>query len=360
MGIDLVKILSSRNENVIVTSRNYHQSENKNVRFVQCNAHIDSELFRLIEQESEIDVIVDFMVYYHIDQFKSRLKNLLSHTKQYIFLSSSRVYANSKNLLTEDSPRLLDVCDDTNYLKTHEYALEKAREEDLLKESGFSNWTIIRPYITYSEIRFQLGVLEKEQWLYRALHCRSIVFSKDIAGHVTTLTRGKDVARGIASVIGNKESFGQAYHITTTDCISWMDLLEEYITIIENSTGYRPKVVWIDKSDDIGKIMRNHYQIILDRMYNRKFDNTKIRNICLDKGDFQPIREGIRECLQSFISNDKYDFRINEINWKFMAYADIIAKERTPMKEIPSLKTKLKYIIWRYTPYFKLNGIQFK
>ena len=241
MGVDLVQLLATRNNEVIVTSRSSHKSEYNNVRYVQCNAHEDAALMNLVEKEGNIDAVVDFMVYYHIDQLKSRLIYLLSHTGQYLFLSSSRVYANSENLLTEDSPRLLDVCEDKEYLSTHEYAIEKAREENLLIESGYSNWTVIRPYITYSEIRLQLGVLEKEQWLYRALHGRSIVFSKDIAEHITTLTRGRDVARGIADIIGNKNAYGQAYHITTTDYISWKELFDYYLEIIEEITGKRPR-----------------------------------------------------------------------------------------------------------------------
>ena len=359
MGVDLVKLLATRNNEVIVTSRSSHKSEYNNVRYVQCNAHEDAALMNLVEKEGNIDAVVDFMVYYHIDQLKSRLIYLLSHTGQYLFLSSSRVYANSENLLTEDSPRLLDVCEDKEYLSTHEYAIEKAREENLLIESGYSNWTVIRPYITYSEIRLQLGVLEKEQWLYRALHGRSIVFSKDIAEHITTLTRGRDVARGIADLIGNKNAYGQAYHITTTDYISWKELFDYYLEIIEEITGKRPNVIWTESADDVGRVMRNHYQIVYDRMFDRKFDNSKISDICKTENMFQPVREGIKACLQAFICDEKYEFRTNEINWKFMAYADIIAKERTPLKEIPSLKKKVKYLIWRYTPYLRIQGIKF-
>lgn len=357
IGVDLVKTLATRNNEVIVTSRSSHKSEYNNVRYVQCNAHEDAALINIVEKEGNIDAVVDFMVYYHVGQLQSRLIYLLSHTSQYLFLSSSRVYANSEDLLTEDSPRLLDVCEDKEYLSTHEYAIEKAREENLLKESGYSNWTVIRPYITYSEIRLQLGVLEKEQWLYRALHGRSIVFSKDIAEHITTLTRGRDVARGIAGLIGDKNAYGQVYHITTADYITWKDLFDYYLEIIEEVTGKRPNVVWTESADDIGRVMRNHYQIIYDRMFDRKFDNSKISDVLKTENMFQPVREGIKACLQAFICDEKYDFRGNEINWKFMAYADIIAKERTPLKEIPSLQKKVKYLIWRYTPYLRIKGI---
>ena len=53
-------------------------------------------------------------------------------------------------------------------------------EENLLFNSEKNNFTIIRPTITYNTQRLQLGVLEKENWLYRALHGRAIVFSDDV------------------------------------------------------------------------------------------------------------------------------------------------------------------------------------
>ena len=98
------------------------------------------------------------------------------------------VYADSKTLITEESPRLLDVCKDRSYLKTDEYALAKAREENILLESMQKNWTIIRPYITYNVERLQLGAIEKDIWLHRALHDRSIPLPKDVATHQTTMT----------------------------------------------------------------------------------------------------------------------------------------------------------------------------
>ena len=63
----------------------------------------------------------------------------------------------------------MDLTKDEQYLATNEYALAKAREENVLTESGFNNFTIIRPYITYYNNRLQLGIFEKEIWLQRAL-----------------------------------------------------------------------------------------------------------------------------------------------------------------------------------------------
>lgn len=83
---------------------------------------------------------------------------------------------NSEKTLNEYSPRLLNVSQDKQYLATDEYALCKAGQENILKSHTKINHTIIRPYITFSEIRLQLGVYEKESWLYRAMQKKSIIF----------------------------------------------------------------------------------------------------------------------------------------------------------------------------------------
>ena len=225
MGVDLVKILGEHGEEVIVTSRTDRKSTFNNVKYVKGNAHDVAFLKSLLTKK--YDAIVDFMVY-TTEEFNARRNLLLSATEQYLFLSSSRVYADSKTPITEDSPRLLDTTTDIEYLKTDEYALTKARQENLLRESGKINWTIIRPYITYSNQRLQLGVYEKELWLYRALQGMTIVFPKIIAEKYTTMTLGEDVARGISMLIGNKKAIGQVFHITTNEAIKWSDVLLLY------------------------------------------------------------------------------------------------------------------------------------
>lgn len=177
MGKPLVQYLKLSGHDVYVTSRQAHQS-GENLHYIQGNAK-DNEFLKSILSR-DFDSIVDFMVY-GSNELEKRLPLLLDSTKQYVFFSSSRVYAESDQPLIEASPRLLDVCRDPEYLKTDEYALAKTREENLLINSGTNNWTIIRPYITYNDQRLQLGVYEKENWLYRALHGRTIVFPADIA-----------------------------------------------------------------------------------------------------------------------------------------------------------------------------------
>ena len=345
MGVDLVKILGERGEEVTVTSRAERKPEFNNIRYVKGDAHDNAFLKSLLVEK--YDVIVDFMVY-NTEEFKSRRDILLNATNQYIFLSSSRVYADSKTPITEDSPRLLDVTTDSEYLKTDEYALTKARQENLLRESGKTNWTIIRPYITYSNQRLQLGVYEKELWLYRALYDRTTVFPKAIAEKYTTMTLGADVAMGISKLIGNEKAMGEAFHIATDKAIKWDDVFAIYKMVFKDVTGKEIKIKYVDDPKPI--LMGNKYQVIYDRLFDRRFDNTKFLK-AVGECDFESPELGLEKCLREFL--EKPAFR--ETPLKAFAYMDKITGERTSMSSFGGIKCKIKYAIGRYTPYFKIK-----
>mgnify|MGYP001165821815 CR=1 FL=1 len=338
MGNHLVQILQDGDFSVYVTSRSDRKSM-ENVTYIKGNAHDDAFLDKLLSQK-KWDVIVDFMIY-NSKEFSRRVDRLLGACKQYVFLSSSRVYADSEEPITERSPRLLDVCKNADYLETDEYALSKAREENVLLESEHRNWTIIRPYITYSEIRLQLGVLEKDYWLYQALHDRTIVFSKDIASKTTTLTYGYDVARGIASILGKEEALGEVFHITVDEHHTWQEIFDMYLRVLEEELGRKPKVLMLDENPRVR--MKGHgYQVKYDRYYNRIFDNHKIGKY-IDVKTFKPTLSGLEQCLREFIHHPSY--RIT--GWGDFAMYDRIAGEWTPLSEIPTLKNKIKYILRR-------------
>ena len=294
------------------------------------------------------DAIVDFMVY-HTEEFKSRRDLLLNSTNQYLFLSSSRVYADSKTPITEDSPRLLDVTTDREYLKTDEYALTKARQENLLCESGKTNWTIIRPYITYSNQRLQLGVYEKELWLYRALHDKTTVFPEAIAEKYTTMTLGADVAMGISKLIGNEKAMGEAFHIATDKAIKWDDVLAIYKRVFKDVTGNEFKIMYVDDPKPIYEVMGNKHQVIYDRLLDRIFDNSKFLRAA-GECKFESLETGLERCLREFL--EKPAFR--EAPLKALAYMDKIMGERTSLSNFGGIKLKIKYAIGRYAPYFKL------
>lgn len=345
MGESLTELFRDTNHTIAITSRKNLKSYD-NIHYIKGNAKNISFVKNLLVEK--YDIIIDFMSY-STEEFRQRYQLYLSNTWQYVFISSARVYAESDIPITENTARLLDTSSDKKYLSTDEYALAKARSEDLLKASNLNNYTIIRPSITYGKDRLQLGVLEKENWLYRVLHGRSIVFSKDISGKYTTMTSSMDVAKGIFSILGKKEALGQVFHITSEKAYTWNEILNLYVSIIERELGIPIDIVMTEKAVNL-KLKAKQYQVIYCRYFNRRFDNSKIKKH-IDVDNFTDPKDGLDECLSNFLRNPVF----KEINWVLEAWNDKMAHERTPLKEIPSLKQKIAYMLCRYHLTFFIN-----
>ncbi|MEP2471885.1 MAG: NAD-dependent epimerase/dehydratase family protein, partial [Paracoccaceae bacterium] len=272
IGSQLVSILAKDpSHEIYITSRSPRQDQGV-VRYFQGNALNQTFLNNILQQHW--DVIVDFMVY-DTPTFESRIAALLSATEQYIFISSARVFANSDKPITEKSSQLLDVSDDEDFLASDEYALTKARQEELLTSSSRNNWTIVRPYITFGKGRLQLGTLEKESWLYRAIQGRSIVFCQDLMDKRTTLTDGAIVADMIANLIGQPKAIGEDFNLTGPDTTHWGAVVDLYCNGLEHYLGQRPKLVLQDLKtfcDGAPSIAQVKY----DRIFHREFDPSKI------------------------------------------------------------------------------------
>lgn len=345
MGVPLVQKLSKEHQ-VYVTSRSQRESR-ENITYIQGNAKENEFLTRVLTMQPW-DAVVDFMVY-SVAELQAYTPLFLDNTKQYIFISSSRVYAEADGLITENTPRLLEASQDDEYLKTSEYALLKARGEDVLLKSGRTNFTIIRPTITYNTYRLQLGVLEKENWLYRALHGRSIVFSEDVNDKLTTMTLGDDVAGGIISVIDEPKAMGEVFHVTSPISLPWHEVLATYVAVLKKHLGRDIPVVMTKKSTNL-KFPSRVYQLIYCRYFNRTFDNSKIAQFC-DVNSFTLPQEGLARCLEAFLAAPKF----SNIPWDLEAVNDKVAGERTPLREIPHMGNKITYFCYRNSLTFLLK-----
>lgn len=343
MGSHLCKYLENDKIEITVTSRKEHISDIPCLRYIRGDAK-DLIFIRGLLADCRYDVIIDFMSY-TTAEFQERYANFLNATDQYIFISSARVYAESDGPLTEDSPRLLDVCTDSKYLATDEYALSKARQEDMLTASGKKNYTIIRPSLTYDENRLQFAISEKEEWLYRVLHGRSIVFPKDMENIRTTMAFGGDVANAIAKLVGNRKALGETVHITGRTSNTWGEILNIYQDAFLEKVGVNMKVWMADDCMKIAKDLGRVYQIKYARGINRTFDCGKLDSI-IGEITFRVAEEGLKKCLGEFLDGPR-DFKA--LNVMSQAYFDRLTHERSALKEFRDTKRKIKYVIGRYT-----------
>lgn len=333
MGSYLVSVLKV-NYHVVVTSRK-KKCDSENVTYLQGNAHNISFLKEILCKK--YDAIIDFM-HYTTAEFKQRHEMLLNSCNQLVFISSARVYADSGNsLITEKSSRLLDVTKDMEFLETDDYALAKARQEDILVKGKKKNWTIVRPYMTYFRNRLDLGFYSKELWLYRVLKGRKILFPKDVAAKYTTLTYGNDVANGIAALLGKEETLGHIFHITSNKSYKWYDVIKTYQDTLKKC-GLNMQVEYIETP-----LFKEDYIYKYDRLYNRRFDNQKIQKY-IDIDTFTDTLIGLEQEIVSFVRNPVF----NKINWDDQSDWDNALKERTSLSEISSKKDKIKYLLHIY------------
>lgn len=332
MGVYLRQILAERGNVVFVTSRSTRRSTN-NIRFFQGDAH-DLLFVKRVAEDAKPDVIIDFMVYY-TEAFRRRVQTLLALSSHYLFLSSYRVFADSFPIV-ESSPRLLDVSEDVAYLQTDEYALAKARQEDVLRNSGKSNWTIIRPAITYSKDRFQFGVLEANVMCWRALHNLPVVMPDEMMDKQTTMTWGGDVARMIAGLAGNPLAMGDDFNCATAEHCSWRDIAEVY----RQAIGLKVMPCSLDEYI----VGTNKYQVVYDRMFNRILDNSKVLRVAgIEQSSLLPVAEGLLRELKEFKRNPQYRCFDLARNVRI----DRLTGSRIPFMFLPK-GSRMKYLELRY------------
>lgn len=348
IGAHLVDYLKNTDYAVFVTSRKNREATG-NINYVKGNAHDLCFLKQLLEERYV--AIVNFMTY-TTEEFEEVAPLLLEATDQYFFLSSCRTFANSDELLLETSPQLLDVCRDEDFLKTDNYALAKARQERLIINYKEKNWTIIRPYLTYSEQRLQLGFFEQNSWLLRAISGCTIVFSEDLSDKYTTLTYGKDVALAIFLLIGKERAMGETINITCGKSLRWKDVLTIYCDEIEKCLGRRVQVKIIHKAP-INNYPTEKWTYLYDRVYNRRFSNEKLYSI-VDGITFTPPEVGLRHCVREFIKKPNR----NGYSSAEQAMFDRITGEYINIKEISSFRDLCTYFLYRYISRNKISIIK--
>ena len=338
MGMHLIRILGESTEwQVDVTSRSPRLSTIPQVRFLLGNALNDDFLYPLLS--NGYDVIIDFMNYYSLEQFKPRVEAVMSSCSQYIWFSSCRVYSDSDIPLTEISPRLLETSADKSFLSSNRYALRKARQEDIIKTSGYSNYTIIRPYITYSENRLQLGVYEKEQWLYRILKGRGLVINENVIDKSTAMTYGYDVSKLIASLVGNAGALGQIIQIATGETKTWREILAIYIDVIKKERGITPTIYLSSKMKAIDDIFEGGFMTTYDRNFNRSFNSSLVSSL-VEEVSYVKMAIGLRNSLQRFLKENN---SFLPLDWTYEAYQDALTGDIAEEKEFGAAEEMCLY-----------------
>ena len=267
------------------------------LRYIQ--ARVDDAYLDAFFAENRYDAIVDFIHYPDPTVYPARCKKLLNNTQQLIFLSSYRIYADCQHPIRETSPQLAEVCRDDAFLQEYDhYGLSKSRNEAILRDSGRSNWTVVRPLISFSHFRFDLITQGANTLLTRPAQGKPILLPAAAADLTAGLTWAGNTGKMIAHLVLNDAAMGEAYTLGTGERHSWREVAGYYTEL----TG--AEFVWVDTETYLEHATRNlpHDRIILcyDRLYDRQVDNAKIRSATgLDSADFTCVRDALAAELES-------------------------------------------------------------
>lgn len=319
---------------VYVTTRKNKISNNPNLHYIKGNAKNKSFISRVISERG-YSAIVDFMVY-SSSEFNDCIDLLLSTNAHYVFISSYRVFATTSDSITESSPLLVDVATDVDYLATDEYALAKARQEKILSSKTAAKWTIVRPSITYSTNRFQLGILETNLILPRAHNFLPVPIPNEIVDKKTTMTWAGDVAKMIGLLILNEQAYSEDFNVTTSESVTWGKIAGIYNRCINLSI----KEVSLIR---FGLLRGNSWQLKYDRMVDRECNNSKILSLTgLKQEDLMPVSIGIPYEIEN---NQKKQYDCSTLNRAQGRIDRILGIWQWPFKS--TSKDTLTYLLGR-------------
>lgn len=93
----------------------------------------------------------------------------------------------------------------------------------------------------------------------------------------------------------------------------------------------------------------SYYQYKYDRCYNRVFDNQKTNNIY--KIDRNHSEQYLKMCIFFFLGGGEFcQNQFKSISWRIEAVMDRISKYFHNIFEIPTIKNKILYLVYRILP----------
>ena len=294
MGRYLVPLLAEREYRVDAVAMDEPDNpELPNVKFHRLDAKNPEHLTRLLE--NAYDGIIDFLIY-PTSQITYFLPLLSAHTDHYLYLSSYRVYGDAEHPVKESSPRLIDWSDNPMLRNSDDYCIYKARGENILHSLPRKNWSIHRPAVTYSFLRYQLVTLEAPDTVGRAFAGKAVPLPEQARNVPATMSWAGDVARMIASLLFQESACGESYTVSTAEHHTWGEIADYYKDICQL------KSVWIDKEDYLRLLnpdpfaLHARWQLEYDRLFARIMDNSKILAAAnMSQEDLTPLYEGLKK-----------------------------------------------------------------
>ena len=257
------------------------------VSFVHGDRDDDAALERA-RDAVEPDCVID-MVCFAPAQAEAAVE-IFAGIEQYVFCSTVDVYHRplATNPVTEDAAREPAVS---------EYGADKAACEDRFlaaHDDGAFAATVLRPWSTYGEggpVLHTLGV--GTYYVDRIRKGKPIVVHGDGQSLWGPCHRD-DVAAAFVAAVGNGDAYGECYHVTSEEVITWNQYhrtVADALEAPEPDLVHVPTTVLADAVPDRTAMLRDHFQ------FSTVFDNSKARRD-LDFEYTVSFEDGVRRTVE--------------------------------------------------------------
>lgn len=213
------------------------------------------------------DAVVDWVAY-TTDHIRTDLDLFKGKVGQYVFISSASVY--------QVPPARLPITESTPLANPYwQYSRDKIACEEILVQAYRTDKfpaTIIRPSHTYDKtlLPFRHGYTVID----RMRKGKAVIVEGD-GTSLWTLTHNTDFARGFVPLLGNPQTIGDVFHITSDEWLTW----NQIYTILGNAAGREPQLVHIPSELIAAYDPDWGAGLLGDKSHSKIFDNSKVKRL---------------------------------------------------------------------------------
>lgn len=258
----------------------------------------DLDTARNILGSERWDAIVDVTVFTP-REIERRIELFRGRTEQYLFISTASAYQKPvlNYRVTEETPLENPFW---------QYSRDKARCEEILIQAtadGQLPCTIVRPSLTYGSAHVPLVM---NSWhkpytiIDRMRKGRPVVVPGD-GTSLWTITHSSDFAKGLVGLLGNAESVGEAFHITSDESLTW----DQFFLATATAAGVAdPKLMHIASDFIIACMPDKQGSLLGDKSVSVVFDNAKIKKFVPEFAATVSYASGIRRSIENMDANE--------------------------------------------------------
>ncbi len=289
----IVTLLLQKNHTVTVFNRGRQtRSDSGDVRQITGD-RLNREDFESRMRRESFDAVIDMICFNEADA-RSTVAAFRDNSGQIIICSSVAAYKRPYHSVpTVESAESL--FDDPTFV----YAWEKAEVERYLNEEIRTNQlpvTIIRPSLTYGPGAANVGVLRQNYGIIdRIRKGKPLVMFGD-GSTPWSFTFAPDLAKAFVGVVGNTQTYGQAYHACSEERCRWEDLYLEFGKVL----GLEPQIVHISSELLVAANPDLFSHLYLEKTFSGLFDNSKIRSVIPDFACDISLHDGIKMMVEWF------------------------------------------------------------